>query len=94
VFIVENFKNFEKAEVDLDQPVTLLVGPNGSGKSNLIEALELLAVLMAGRALHEVTELGREGGLEIRGALALARDREVMLSLLDTPGAQCRSRLI
>lgn len=69
MFYVRNFKNFKQAELDLDQPVTLLIGPNGSGKSNLIEAVELLAFLAQGRRLHEVTDIGREGGIEIRGGL-------------------------
>jgi predicted ATPase len=70
MFVLEKFKNFDQAEVDLDQQVTLLVGPNGAGKSNLIEAIELLAFLMEGHPLHEITDLGREGGLEIRGGLS------------------------
>jgi hypothetical protein len=69
MFYARDFKNFAKAEVDLDQSATLLVGPNGSGKSNLIEAVELLSFLAAGHRLHEVTDIGREGGIEIRGGL-------------------------
>lgn len=69
MFYVRNFKNFSEAQLDLDQPVTLLVGPNGSGKSNLIEAVELLSFLAAGHRLHEVTDVGREGEIEIRGGL-------------------------
>ena len=69
MFYLRNFKNFAEAELDLDQPATLLVGPNGSGKSNLIEAVELLSFLAAGHRLHEVTDIGREGGIEVRGGL-------------------------
>jgi predicted ATPase len=69
MFYLRHFKNFEKAEIDYEQPVTLLIGPNGSGKSNLIEAIELLAFIAGGRPLHEITDFGREGGLEVRGGL-------------------------
>jgi recombinational DNA repair ATPase RecF len=69
MFYLRNFKNFAEAELDLDQPVTLLVGPNGSGKSNLIEAVELLSFLASGHRLHEVTDIGREGAIEVRGGL-------------------------
>jgi predicted ATPase len=69
MFYLRNFKNFAEAELDLDQPATLLVGPNGAGKSNLIEAVELLSFLAAGHRLHEVTDIGREGGIEVRGGL-------------------------
>lgn len=69
MFYLRNFKNFAEAELDFDRPVTLLIGPNGAGKSNLIEAVELLSFLSSGHPLHEITDLGRGGGLEIRGGL-------------------------
>ena len=69
MFYLRWFKNFEMAELDNERPVTLLIGPNGAGKSNLIEAVELLSFIASGRPLHEVTDFGREGGLEVRGGL-------------------------
>ncbi|MDD5139764.1 MAG: AAA family ATPase [Verrucomicrobiales bacterium] len=69
MFYLRNFKNFTEAELDFDQATTLIIGPNGSGKSNLIEAVELLSFLASGHRLHEVTDIGREGQIEIRGGL-------------------------
>lgn len=69
MFYLHHFKNFETAELDNERPVTLLIGPNGAGKSNLIEAIELLSFIASGRSLHEITDFGREGGLEVRGGL-------------------------
>jgi predicted ATPase len=69
MFYLRNFKNFAEAELDLNQATTLIIGPNGSGKSNLIEAIELLSFLASGHRLHEVTDIGREGNMEIRGGL-------------------------
>jgi len=69
VFYLRNFKNFAEAELDFDQTTTLIIGPNGSGKSNLIEAVELLSFLASGHRLHEITDIGREGAIEIRGGL-------------------------
>lgn len=69
MFYLKYFKNFEHAELDDERPVTLLIGPNGAGKSNFIEAIELLSFLAAGHPLHEVTDIGRGGGLEVRGGL-------------------------
>ncbi len=69
MFYLRNFKNFAEAELDFDQATTLIIGPNGSGKSNLIEAVELLSFLASGHRLHEVTDIGREGHIEIRGGL-------------------------
>ncbi len=69
MFYLRDFKNFAQAELDLNSPVTMLIGPNGSGKSNIIEAVELLAFLAEGGALHDITDIGRGGKLEIRGGL-------------------------
>lgn len=40
-----NFRGFEKLELDLDRPVTVLVGVNGSGKTSVLRAI---------RAIHRV----------------------------------------
>lgn len=69
MFYLRHFKNFQEAKLGFDRPVSILVGPNGAGKSNLIEAFELLCFVASGRPLHDITDLGREGGLEIRGGL-------------------------
>ena len=98
MFYLKNFKNFEEAKLSFDEPITLLVGPNGAGKSNLIEAVELLCFVANGRPLHEITDLGREGGLEVRGGLdACARrgERDFLLgyhgTVVTTQG-NCRIR--
>lgn len=65
----KNFKNFEYAEIDLSKPMTLLIGRNGSGKSNVIEGVELLAELINGRKVHEISDVERGGEFEIRGSL-------------------------
>ena len=36
-----DFKNFAQAEVNLFEPLTILLGRNGSGKTNLLEGIEL-----------------------------------------------------
>ena len=70
--VFENFKSFEEAELNLFQPVTLLIGPNGSGKSNLIEGVELLSHVAHGTPLYEIADVGKASGdgMEIRGGLA------------------------
>lgn len=65
----KNFKNFAHAEIDLSKPMTLLIGRNGSGKSNVIEGVELLAELIKGREVHEISDVERGGEFEIRGSL-------------------------
>src|ERR1051326_52074 len=68
--VINEFKNFEHAELDLFKPVTFLIGKNGSGKTNAIEAVELLANIAHGRPLYEIADIGRgSGGFEVRGGL-------------------------
>ncbi|OUD15451.1 AAA family ATPase [Thioflexithrix psekupsensis] len=69
MYFIENFKGFSTSEIDLFQPLTVLIGANGSGKSNLIEAIELLGFLAQGGLLYEVTDINKEGKQEIRGGL-------------------------
>ena len=64
-----NFKNFAHAEIDLFEPLTVLLGRNGSGKTNLIEGVELLAALAGGAPFNEITDIGRDGAFEVRGGL-------------------------
>ncbi len=66
---LKDFKGFAEAELDLFKPLTILIGPNGSGKSNVIEGVDLLSFIAHGRQLHEIVDLGRGGGMEIRGGL-------------------------
>ncbi|OQY53549.1 MAG: hypothetical protein B6247_14765 [Candidatus Parabeggiatoa sp. nov. 2] len=86
MYYFENFKGFTHAKLDLFKPLTILIGPNGSGKSNLIEAIELLSFIARGGSLPEITELGREGQLEIRGGLpSCARNGQDAFSMgIDT----------
>lgn len=65
----KNFKNLAEAKIDLSKPMTLLIGRNGSGKSNVIEGVELLAELLKGRAIEDISDVGRGGAFEIRGNL-------------------------
>jgi predicted ATPase len=64
-----NFKGFKDAKIDLSRSLTLLIGRNGSGKSNIIEGVELLAELIKGRELSEISDIMRGGAFEIRGNL-------------------------
>ena len=64
-----DFKNFAGAELDLFEPLTVLLGRNGSGKTNLIEGVELLASLARGTPFNEITDIERGGTFELRGGL-------------------------
>lgn len=64
-----DFKNFALAELNLFDPLTVLLGKNGSGKTNLIEGVELLATLARGVPFNEITDIDRSGTFEVRGGL-------------------------
>src|SRR5258707_15778878 len=36
---VRDFRNYDRARLELSEGLTVLVGPNGAGKTNLLEAL-------------------------------------------------------
>lgn len=77
-----NFKNLARAEVDLFEPLTVLLGRNGSGKTNLIEGIELFATLARGTPFNQITDVDRGGTFEIRGGLrSCVRFGESMLRL-------------
>jgi predicted ATPase len=65
-----DFKGFANTELNLFQPLTVLIGPNGSGKSNVIEAVELLSFIAQGKPLYEITDVVKgESSFAIRGGL-------------------------
>jgi DNA replication and repair protein RecF len=59
---VRGFRNLARADVDLDDGVTLIHGPNGAGKTSLLEALGfgLLGVSWRTRADRELISHGGE----------------------------------
>jgi DNA replication and repair protein RecF len=40
--VVDNFRNYQRANLQIDAPSVVLIGPNGAGKTNLLEAISLL----------------------------------------------------
>lgn len=47
--IINNFRSFDKAEVELQKDLTVFVGENNGGKSNAIDAMRLLTAPLGGR---------------------------------------------
>ena len=54
-FIFENFKSFEKAELNLEA-LTRLIGTNSSGKSKAIEGIHILADTATGLELSTILD--------------------------------------
>lgn len=68
-FIFENFKSFEKAELNLES-VTSLIGTNSSGKSNAIEGIQILAETATGLDLGVILDGTRNSSSCVRGGSA------------------------
>jgi predicted ATPase len=74
---LDNWRNFQKAEVELQRRV-FLVGPNASGKSNLLDALRFLQDLASiGGGLQEAVR--KRGGVSAIRSLAARKNPDVGL---------------
>lgn len=65
-FTFENFKSFEKAELDIEA-LTTLIGTNSSGKSNAIEGIAILAKAATGIELSTILDGTKSTGAVVRG---------------------------
>lgn len=65
-FIFENFKSFEKAELDIEA-LTTLIGTNSSGKSNAVEGISILAKAATGVELSTILDGIKSTGAVVRG---------------------------
>lgn len=65
-FTFENFKSFEKAELDIEA-LTTLIGTNSSGKSNAIEGISILAKAATGIELSTILDGTKRTGAVVRG---------------------------
>ena len=65
-FTFENFKSFEKAELNLEA-LTTLIGTNSSGKSNAIEGIAILAKAATGIELNTILDGQKSTGAGVRG---------------------------
>ena len=65
-FTFDNFKSFEKAELNLEA-LTTLIGTNSSGKSNAIEGIAILAKAATGVELNTILDGTKSTGAVVRG---------------------------
>lgn len=65
-FTFENFKSFEKAELNIEA-LTTLIGTNSSGKSNAIEGISVLAKFATGIELSTILDGTRGADAVMRG---------------------------
>ena len=65
-FVFENFKIFERVELNLET-LTTLIGTNSSGKSNAIEGIAILAMASTGIDLSTILDGTKNTGTVVRG---------------------------
>lgn len=89
---VVDFRSWEKAELDLEPGVTVLVGPNGVGKTNLVEAAGYLATLGSHRVATDVPLIRRGAEHAVVRGLVVHHGRELNIELEITAGKANRAR--
>ncbi len=71
-----DFRNYAKAQLELDARPVVLVGDNGSGKTNLLEAISLLGPGhgLRGRPYQELCRKDGSGGFAIAARIVSRQD--------------------
>jgi DNA replication and repair protein RecF len=90
---VADFRSWERAELDLEPGVTVLVGPNGVGKTNLVEAVGYLATLGSHRVATDAPLVRRGADRAVVRATVVHRGRELAVEVEIAPGRANRARV-
>jgi len=90
---VADFRSWERAELDLEPGVTVLVGPNGVGKTNLVEAAGYLATLGSHRVAGDAPLIRRGAERAVVRGLVVHHGRELNVELEITAGRANRARV-
>jgi DNA replication and repair protein RecF len=92
---VRDFRNYERAEVELGPGLTVVAGPNGAGKTNLLEAVYFGCTARSPRTANE-RELVRRGAPLARVELEAIGDQDRSVHRIEVgfePGEPKRLRL-
>lgn len=90
---LRDFRNYERAEVELGARLTVVTGPNGAGKTNLLEAVYFGCTGRSPRTANE-RELIRHGAAVARVELRTAdRDGRHAIEVGFEPGESKRIRV-
>jgi DNA replication and repair protein RecF len=83
-----DYRNYERAELDLRPGATVFVGRNGQGKTNLVEAIGYLSTLGSHRVSGDQALIRAGADAAIVRALLTHGDRELLVELqLNRQGA-------
>ncbi len=90
---IADFRSWERAELDLEPGVSVLVGPNGVGKTNLVEAVGYLATLGSHRVAGDAPLVRRGAERAVVRATVVHQGRELTVELEIAPGRANRARV-
>jgi len=90
---VADFRSWERAELELEPGVTVLLGPNGVGKTNLVEAVGYLATLGSHRVATDAPLIRRGAARAVVRGLVVHSGRELGVELEITAGKANRARV-
>jgi DNA replication and repair protein RecF len=90
---VTDFRSWERAELELEPGISVLIGANGQGKTNLIEALGYLSTLSSHRVATDAPLVRHGAARAIVRTAVVHAGRELTVELEITPGRPNRARI-
>jgi DNA replication and repair protein RecF len=90
---VVDFRNHDRAEVELPAGVSVLVGPNGVGKTNLLEAVGYLATLGSHRVGQDASLIRAGAASAVIRAAVRRAGRQLLVDMELRPGSGVRGRV-
>jgi DNA replication and repair protein RecF len=90
---VVDFRNHDRAAVELPEGVSVLVGPNGVGKTNLLEAIAYLATLGSHRVGQDASLVRAGAASAVIHAAVRRAGRRLLVDAELRPGSGVRGRV-
>jgi DNA replication and repair protein RecF len=90
---VVDFRNHDRAAVELPEGVSVLTGPNGVGKTNLLEAIAYLATLGSHRVGQDASLVRAGAASAVIRAAVLRAGRRLLVDAELRPGSGVRGRV-
>ena len=90
---LRDFRNYDRAEVDLPAGLTVVCGPNGAGKTNLLEAVYFGCTARSPRTANERELVRRERSVARVVLDLVGGDRPARLEVGFEPGEAKHIRL-
>jgi DNA replication and repair protein RecF len=90
---VTDFRNWERADLELSPGVTVLAGANGSGKTSLAEAIDYVATLGSHRVAGDIPLIRHGAARALVRVVVVSAGRELTVELEINKGGANRARV-